>query len=165
MRSASSASTISTNLSLSRSPESSREPDKQKFRSMSISESPYQRPKTLSPSPPPRKKLPDSEKKRRRESYSSKESYSSTEMRASRAERGSSRSTRRRYQQASPPIRGRRPAERRSPLRERRRLSNDRQRDRASFGTSTNSRGPPKERSLSPFSKRFVLTQAMNMGR
>jgi len=172
MRSASSASvsTISTNLSRSPSPQPSRKPDRRKFRSMSISESPHQRTKSHSPSPrPSRQKLSDSEKKRRRESYSSVDSYGSAERRMSR-ERESSRSTRRRFQQASPLARGRRTTESQSPPRERRKLSNDRQRGRGSFGdcgTNLRKNDKPslKERSLSPFSKRLALTQAMNMGR
>ncbi|CZR60366.1 uncharacterized protein PAC_10262 [Phialocephala subalpina] len=165
IRSASSASvtTIST-----RSPS----PPADRRKSISISESPQRRPKSTSLSPrPSHQRLPDSEKKRRRESYSSVDSYSSTERRASR-ERRSSRSTRRRFQQASPPVRGRKATESRSPFRERRKLSNDRQRDghrgRDSFGdtvmSSSNRPPPPRERSLSPFSKRLALTQAMNMG-
>ncbi|KAF8864946.1 hypothetical protein BDZ45DRAFT_668873 [Acephala macrosclerotiorum] len=166
IRSASSASvtTIST-----RSPS----PPADRRRSMSMSESPHRRPKSPSLSPrPPRQKLSESEKKRRRESYSSMDSHSSTERRAFR-ERGSSRSTRRRFEQASPPVRGRRATESRSPFSERRKLSNDRQRDgqrgRGTFGNSAtisnNRPPPPKERSLSPFSKRLALTQAMNIGR
>ncbi|KAE8445309.1 hypothetical protein EG329_013547 [Mollisiaceae sp. DMI_Dod_QoI] len=172
MRSASSASvsTISTNLSRSPSPQPSREPDRRKFRSMSISESPHQRLKSPSLSPRSyRQKLSDPEKKRRRESVSSVDSYDEAEKRMS-GERESNRSTRRRFQQASPPARGRRTTESRSPPRERRKLSNDRQRGRGSFGDGgsnlrKNNKPSPKERSLSPFSKRLALTQAMNMDR
>lgn len=177
MRSASnssvSVSTISTNMSRSPSPRNSaiRKP-------MSMSRSPQRRKPALdesrsltrspsiSRSPPPRH-LTDSEKKRRRNSVSSIESYTSEDRRKSR-ERTDSRSTRRRYQQTSPPTRGRR-TESRSPYRGRRRLSNDRQRGRDRFSDGgpprDTYRPPPKERSLSPFSKRLALTQAMNMSR
>lgn len=98
-------------------------------------------------------------------------------MRDSR-ERASSRSTRRKFNQVSPPARGRR-TESRSPYRGRRPLSNDRQRvydrgqDRNRFRNGSppsgdfreDNKAPPREKSLSPFSKRLALTQAMNMGR
>lgn len=148
MRSASSASvsTVSTNLSQSPSP--------RRKKSHSVS-SPRQ-------NVPSRPGLSDSEKKRRRDSYSSEDSY---DARTVSRERDSIRSTRRRFQQASPQARGRRPTESQSPTRERRKLSNDRQRGRGSLGdnsTTLTNNGPPKERSLSPFSKRLALTQAMN---
>jgi hypothetical protein len=180
MRSASSASsasvsTISTNLSRSPSPrESTRNIDEGKRRSMSLSKSPSRRESrrnvarshSLSKSPPPVQKLTDSEKKRRRASLSSGGSYTSGEGRDSR-ERDSSRSTRRRFQELSPPARGRR-TESRSPHRRRRRLSNDRRSGRNGFhngGPLSQENRPPRQRSLSPFSKRLALTQAMNMRR
>jgi hypothetical protein len=177
MRSASSASvsTISPNLSRSPSPKpSTRKIDEGKRRSMSISKSPPRRDSrrnvarshSLSKSPPPVQKLTDSEKKRRRASLSSGGSYTSGEGRDSR-ERDSSRSTRRRFQELSPPARGRR-TESRSPHRGRRRLSNDRRSGRNGFhngGPVLQENRPPREKSLSPFSKRLALTQAMNMGR
>jgi len=177
MRSASSASvsTISTNLSRSPPPrQSTRNLDEGKQRSMSISKSPPRRDSrrnvarshSLSKSPPPVQKLTDSEKKRRRASLSSGGSYTSGEGQDSR-ERDSSRSTRRRFQELSPPARGRR-TESRSPHRGRRRLSNDRRSGRNGFhngGPVLQENRPPRERSLSPFSKRLALTQAMNMGR
>lgn len=125
----------------------------------------------------PRQRPIDFEKKRRRDSVSSVDSYSSEnrmdEGREYR-ERASSRSTRRKIQQHSPPARGRR-TESRSPQRGgRRRLSNDRHansmkqprynRSPISHSRKEN-RPPPRERSLSPFSKRLALTQSMNMGR
>jgi len=183
MRSAStfsaSASTISTDLSRSLSPRAtSRDSARRKARPSSMSRSPphrefsrnetrsLTRSPSVSRSPPPRV-LADSEKKRRRDSFSSIDSYTSEDPRNSK-ERAGSRSTRRRFQQISPPARGRR-TESRSPNRgSRRRLSNDRQRgDRFSDGglPRSDSRPPPRERNLSPFSRRLALTQAMNMGR
>jgi hypothetical protein len=189
-------------------------------------------------SPPPRAQLdPASEKKRRRDSVSSVESYSSDDQyRGKRRDRRSeSRSTRRKYTDVSPPLRGRsrkrsssstsqdRPsrdysegelprhenerARRRSPHgrdienvkpqperyaspseradgghqrrahdtedsgHNRRYRDDDRYQttakmadtsNRASRGSQNVNTGPPRERSLSPFSKRLVLTQAMN---
>ncbi|KAH9218866.1 zinc knuckle-domain-containing protein [Leptodontidium sp. 2 PMI_412] len=161
MRSASSASvsTISTGISRSPSPQrDSREHNRRKVGPRSASP-PLRR---KSPSMTPPRRLTDSEKKRRRESFSSVDSYSSDEGNMVR-ERVESRSTRRRYQEASPPARGR-TTESRSPHRKRRDLSNDRQRARNGFGGVEN-RPPPRERSLSPFSKRLALTQTMNGGR
>ncbi|KAE9377968.1 hypothetical protein N431DRAFT_435131 [Stipitochalara longipes BDJ] len=184
MRSAShssvSVSTISTNMSRSPSPTEipvnpavrqpmrtsiSRSPQPRKsglHQSRSLTRSP-----SISRSPPRPKHLTDSEKKRRRNSVSSAESYTSDDCQKSR-ERTDSRSTRRRFQQISPPARGRR-TESRSPYRGRRRLSNDRQRGRNRFSDGGPPRDtyklPPRERSLSPFSKRLALTQAMNMSR
>ena len=119
-------------------------------------------------------------KKRRRDSISSVDSYSSGDGRSGvrdSRERANSRSTRRKFNHVSPPSRGRR-TESRSPHRERRPLSNDRQRaygrvkDRTRFSNGGPSpRGelqenrPSREKSLSPFSKRLALTQAMNMRR
>ncbi|PVH85344.1 hypothetical protein DL98DRAFT_56225 [Cadophora sp. DSE1049] len=164
MRSASSASvsTISTGISRSPSPQrDSREHDSRKIGSRSAS-SPRRRSPSMSITPP--RRLTDSEKKRRRESYSSVDSYSSDEGNMSRG-RVESRSTRRRYQQASPPARGR-TTESRSPHGKRRGLSNDRQHPRPRNGFDVvENRAPPRERSLSPFSKRLALTQAMNGGR
>jgi len=186
MRSASSVSvsTISTSLSRSPSPRqrtkrsdslepiSTRLPEASSSRDQSFPG----RPTSLSPH---RQRRPlDSEKKRRRSSVSSVDSYSSENRRSfarESRERGSSRSTRRKFQQVSPPVRGRK-TESRSPNRERRRLSNDRQhvngrgQPRASdeaFPQHNEARrngGRLRERSLSPFSKRLALTQAMNMG-
>ncbi|TVY38302.1 hypothetical protein LSUB1_G003692 [Lachnellula subtilissima] len=169
--SASSVSTISTNVSKSPSPQQarptslSRSPSRtglgrQDRRYSSISRSPPSRPKTTH------------EKKRRRDSYSSVDSrMSNTGDRVPHSrERGSSRSTRRRYRHDSPPARGRN-AEIRSPQR-RRRFSDDREpgRDSRNSGLNQNNfndenKRPPREKSLSPFSKRLALTQSMNMGR
>ncbi|KAL2071591.1 hypothetical protein VTL71DRAFT_12826 [Oculimacula yallundae] len=157
MRSASSASVSTISTGISRSPSPQRDPMEHSIRK-SRSASPAVRRRSMTP---PRR-LTDSEKKRRRDSYSSVDSYSSDEGKMSR-ERVDSRSTRRRYQQASPPARGR-TTESRSPHRKRRELSNDRQRAGNGFGGIENRR-PPKERSLSPFSKRLALTQTMNSGR
>lgn len=188
MRSASSASstsvsTISTNRS--RSPPlrpTSRNSDGDRNYHVSRSYSPPNRdagrhvPSARSPSPPSRRHLTDSEKKRRRDSISSTESYTSEDgrsIRRSSRERAGSRSTRRKFKERSPPVRGRR-TESRSPHRDRRRRpSNDRQQtdnqDRSSHGNSgqpindaSDFRNIPRERSLSPFSKRLALTQAMN---
>ncbi|KAH8782586.1 hypothetical protein BGZ57DRAFT_758805, partial [Hyaloscypha finlandica] len=175
-----SVSTISTNMSRSPSPrEISRHSASRKHMRSNISSSPQRRnpgrnesrsvtrSPSISRSPPLPKHLTESEKKRRRRSSSSADSYTSEDRRNSR-ERTDSRSTRRRFQQTSPPARGRR-TESRSPYRGRRRLSNDRQRgsDRFSDGGPPRDsyRPPPRERSLSPFSKRLALTQAMNLGR
>jgi hypothetical protein len=191
MRSASSnsVSTISTNLSQSPSPRPNRDTNIRRPRSASLSISPpprnsfrHNRRPPLSRSPSPRPRMTDSERKRRRNSGSSVDSYMSEDESASvrdSRERVSSRSTRRKFNQVSPPARGRR-TESRSPYRGRRPLSNDRQRvydrsqdrDRFSNGgpptrrdTREDTRAPPREKSLSPFSKRLALTQAMNMGR
>ncbi|TVY81780.1 hypothetical protein LSUE1_G001940 [Lachnellula suecica] len=164
--SASSVSTISTNMSRSPYP-------RQSIRRSSLSKSPLRkrpngqdgRYSRVSRSPPPRTR-PAEEKKRRRDSYSSSDSIMSDDankMQDSR-ERGSSRSTRRKYRHASPPARGR-GTESRSPQRGRRRFSDDREpvRDDIRNGMKGN-RAPVRERSLSPFSKRLALTQAMNVG-
>lgn len=177
MRSASassaSVSTISTNMSRSRSPRQARS------LSASQSRSPPRRRMShqdrgvsnISKSSPTQPRAVD-EKKRRRNSYSSVDSHMSDgegHLPHSR-ERGSSRSTRRKFRHVSPPVRGRR-AESRSPQRGRRRVSNDRIsiRNDRDGGTKRNGfnnghRSPVKERSLSPFSKRLALTQSMNMG-
>jgi len=178
MRSASassaSVSTISTNMSRSPSPRQARP------RSTSMSRSPSRtkltrqdrRYSSISRSPPPRPKATE-ERKRRRNSYSSADSLMSNtgdHVPHSR-ERGSSRSTRRRYRHVSPPARGR-TAETRSPQRGRGRFSDDREPVRPGRnggfnrnGFNDENRAPARDRSLSPFSKRLALTQAMNMGR
>lgn len=191
MRSASSnsVSTISTSLSRSPSPRPNRSANPRKPRSISLSQSPPRRnsfrqnPRpSFSGSPSPQPRMTESERKRRRNSGSSVDSYMSdggrNGMRDSR-ERASSRSTRRKFNQVSPPARGRR-TESRSPDRGRRPLSNDRQKvfdrgvDRNSFRNGgppprndlrQENKAPPREKSLSPFSKRLALTQEMNMGR
>ncbi|RDW91325.1 hypothetical protein BP5796_02490 [Coleophoma crateriformis] len=120
------------------------------------------------------------ERKRRRGSSvsSSAGSYISQTQAEDRKEPDVRRNTRRRYSSQSPEARGRMTRSKsRSPVRERRRLSNDRRQD--------NGRGPPlnrhnigsgsgamqntaqqsglaRERSLSPFSKRLALTHAMS---
>ncbi|RDW60948.1 hypothetical protein BP6252_12331 [Coleophoma cylindrospora] len=120
------------------------------------------------------------ERKRQRGSSvsSSAGSYISQTQPEDRKEPDVRRSTRRRYSSQSPEARGRMTRSKsRSPVRERRRLSNDRRQD--------NGRGPPlnkhnngngsgamqntarqsglvRERSLSPFSKRLALTHAMS---
>ncbi|KAA8571472.1 hypothetical protein EYC84_001472 [Monilinia fructicola] len=189
--SASSVSTISTNMSRSPSPiETRRAPDTYNSRSIRRSHSPprpgssrlKQRSPSLSPSPPPRQDIRDSARKRRRDSFSSVDSYRSRDeqsMRGSRdsrdsRERANSRSTRKRFNDRSPEARGRR-TESRSPYRTRRNISNDRRRfdeprikeeRRESFASAeAHAPSPPRERSMSPFSKRLALTQAMNMGR
>lgn len=116
---------------------------------------------------------PRSERKRRRDSISSSDSYASGDQRG----RANSRSTRRRYERVSQSPRGRR-TENRSPHRGRGDSFVDRQ--NAGDGFSNNVRPnaedrnrnndsmqrlgrnvPQRERSLSPFSKRLALTQAM----
>ncbi|KAF7931057.1 uncharacterized protein EAE97_009266 [Botrytis byssoidea] len=183
-RSASSASvsTISTNMSRSPSPrEARRAPNTYKSRRSHSPPQPapsrYKRSTpSLSPSPsPPRQDVHNSRQKRRRDASSSVDSYSSRDeedMRDSR-ERGNSRSTRKRFNDRSPEIRGRR-TESRSPYRGRRNVSTDRRRfdeprvnkgRRETFASSAAHAHPPRERSMSPFSKRLALTQAMNMDR
>jgi len=173
MRSASvssaSVSTISTNMSRSRSPQNSRP------RSASLSRSPspgrvnQRRYSSISRSPPLRSSAVD-EKKRRRDSYSSQDSRMSEDGNfvQNSKERGSSRSTRRKYRHVSPPARGRKTASR-SPQRGRRRVSDHEplrdDRNSGHMNGLKESRAPTRERSLSPFSKRLALTQAMNMGR
>ncbi|KAM3074653.1 hypothetical protein ACMFMG_008082 [Clarireedia jacksonii] len=182
LSSASSVSTISTNISRSPSPRETRRmsnpyPSKSARRSRSASRSNHYSRDSLSVSrsPPPRGETRDLEKKRRRDSYSSVDSYSSADgqdIRRQSRERASSRSTRRRFNDRSPDARGRR-TESRSPDRGRRRLSNDRRRveehqsngnPRRDAYVSSPPPRPQRERSLSPFSKRLALTQAMNMG-
>lgn len=112
------------------------------------------------------------EKKRRRDSYSSADSRLSTgdEHVLQSRELGSSRSTRRRFRHVSPPARGRR-TESRSPQRGRGRFSDGREQVRGSRNDGPGRNGfhekslPARERSLSPFSKRLALTQAMSAGR
>jgi hypothetical protein len=176
MRSASSCDSVSTiSTEQSRSPPIhtvNRESQRHLRRSMSITQSPpplrKRRSPTLSRSLSPSRT--EFEKKRRRTSFSSQDSNSPDDgARISRG-RGSSRSTRRRFQENSPPARGRR-TESGSPHRSRRALSNDRKRGRDSIGSGRGSQGAnsapvaPRDRSLSPFSKRLALTQSMNMGR
>ena len=185
MRSASSVSVSTISTSLSRSPS----PQQRAKRSDSLEPISARLPEThsrdqsfpgrpTSLSPHRQRRALYSEKKRRRSSISSLDSYSSENRRSfgrESRERGSSRSTRRKFQQASPPARGRK-TESRSPNRERRRLSNNRQHmngrvqpraiDEAfpQHHETRRNAGRPRERSLSPFSKRLALTQAMNMG-
>ncbi|KAH7419919.1 zinc knuckle-domain-containing protein [Cadophora sp. MPI-SDFR-AT-0126] len=160
MRSASSASVSTISTGVSRSLSSQRDARDHDSRKIGRGGSLPRRRSPSMPMTPPRR-LTDSEKKRRRKSFSSVDSYSSEEGNMLRE----SRSTRRRYQQASPPARGR-TTESRSPHGKRRGLSNDRQHPRPNneIGDVGN-RAPPRGRSLSPFSKRLALTQAMNGGR
>ncbi|QSZ32056.1 hypothetical protein DSL72_001625 [Monilinia vaccinii-corymbosi] len=183
--SVSSVSTISTNMSRSPSPNGTRRaPDAYSSRSVRRSHSPPRpsssrhkdRSPSLSPSPPPRQDIRDSGKKRRRDSFSSVDSYRSRDEQSVRnsRERANSRSTRKKFNNRSPEARGRR-TESRSPWRARRNSSNDRRRfdeprikeeRRESFASRKTHTSPPlRERSMSPFSKRLALTQAMNMGR
>ena len=189
MRSASSASSTSVStISTNRSPSpalrpTSRNADGDKNYYVSRSHSPpiigarRPVPPARSQSPSSRRHLTDSEKKRRRDSFSSAESHTSEDGRNNRRgarERAGSRSTRRKFKESSPPVRGRR-TESRSPHRDRRRRpSNDcKQIDNRDQVSHRNGRQPPindardyrnapRERSLSPFSKRLALTQAMN---
>ncbi|TVY38650.1 hypothetical protein LOCC1_G005208 [Lachnellula occidentalis] len=169
--SASSVSTISTNVSRSPSPRQARPTSLSRSPSRTELGRQDRRYSSISQSPPSRPPAAH-EKKRRRESQSSVGSpMSNTGDHAPHSrERGSSRSTRRRYRHVSPPARGRK-AEIRSPQR-RRRFSDDREpgRDDRNGGLNPNSfndenRQPPREKSLSPFSKRLALTQSRNMGR
>jgi len=178
MRSASvsSVSSISTNMSRSPSPRQAyREPSQTKVKGETSSpRSPpfegHRKARTASLSrSPPLQKLTELEKKRRRDSVSSEDSYISHDVEMSR-ERSDSRNTRRRYQQMSPPGRGRRTESRSPPRRERRGLSNDRPVGRNGFSSGGPPRNElkenrgPRARSMSPFSKRLALTQAMNTG-
>jgi hypothetical protein len=110
------------------------------------------------------------EKKRRRQSISSVDSYSSDERGS--AER-TSRNTRRRLRHHSPPTRGRQNTSK-SPTR--RRLSNDRSlasQDAARVSNGRPSPGPhswnemekDREKSLSPFSRRLLLTEELKRSR
>ncbi|CAL3967629.1 unnamed protein product [Diplocarpon coronariae] len=153
--SATSASVCSISTGMSRSP--SPRPARKSARR---SDSPQ--PRRTSPSRSglaPSSRIAEFEKKRRRESFSSVESYSSGERQQSRDRAN----TRRRYQKSSPPARGR-TTESRSPHGKRQDLSRDRQRARNLIKGTENRPLPPRERSLSPFSKRLALTQAMNGG-
>jgi hypothetical protein len=154
MRSASSSvsvSTVSTGLSRSPSP-----PSKSR-----MSASP-QRPGSSYRHEIVKEKPTDSERKRRRDSVSSADSYISEDRRVPRRgsrERTSSRSTRRKFTEFSPQARGRRTESRsRSPFRARRPLSNDRKRMNI---VEQEYRAPPRERSMSPFSKRLALTKSL----
>lgn len=181
--SSASVSTISTNMSRSPSPRQAR-PASDTYDSRQSHSPPRpassqhkRRTPSFSPSPPPsRQDIRNSGTKRRRDTSFSVDSYSSREeqdIRNSR-ERTNSRSTRKRFNDRSPEVRGRR-TESRSPHRGRRNFSHDRRRfdeprvkeeRRESFVSSeTHAPRPPRERSMSPFSKRLALTQAMNMGR
>ena len=184
MRSASSSFSVSTISTRSPSPGRSLENSKGgKPRSISLSRSPLVKdgarrssPASMSISPSHRGRIPDYERKRRRDSSSSAGSYISDDARSSlrdSRDRVSSRSTRRKFKQLSPPVRGRM-TESKSPHKDRRRLSNDRQRFEERERPVDS--GPPQQilqenreiprgRSLSPFSKRLALTQAMNMTR
>ena len=186
MHSASSASvsTISTS-SRSPSPRPDRRPQPTRARYTTLSPSPP--PRNSSPqnhrtsflrSSSPRQRAAESERKRRRRrsSASSVDSYISNDGRNNlrdAREHGGSRSTRRRFNRVSPPARGRVP-ESRSPGRRRRQLSTDRHRvysrDQGRSGLQNTSppriepqemKPPREERSLSPFSKRLALTQAI----
>jgi len=179
--SSTSVSTISTNLSRSPSPRQDRS---QPSRLIRTSRSPdlnlrHHVHSRMSRSPTTRATQYESDRKRRRGSCSS-ESFSSDEeqhYRGSHRDYIDSRSTRRRFKELSPPSRGR-STESRDPDRGRRRPSNTRrrefrlERDRVRDGERARgveppkeNRPPAKERSLSPFSKRLALTQAMNTGR
>ncbi len=188
MRSASSdsVSTISTSPSRSLSPPPNLVTNPRRPRSRSPAQSPprknpyrYNSRRSFSRSPSPQPRARESEKKRRRDSGSSVEPFVSDDgrhsIRGSR-EREGSRSTRRKFMAVSPPSRGRK-TQSRSPYRARRPLSNDRQRahgrdrDEDHVGEEDSppheykeNRVPPREKSLSPFSKRLALTQAMNWG-
>ncbi|KAH8685653.1 hypothetical protein BGZ60DRAFT_522938 [Tricladium varicosporioides] len=180
-----SVSTISTNMSRSPSPHQSHSESKShRPRSPSLSRSPPKRSLITetdrfasdSRSPPPRPRAADWEKKRRRDS-SSGQSFSlddPKDIRRGSRERRGSRSTRRRFQHRSPSARGRK-TESRSPQRGRRRLSNDHMSGRGDYRNENEgqqfrrqeqeNRLATRERSLSPFSKRLAITQAMNMSR
>jgi len=160
-RSSSSVSTISTNMSRSRSPSTRlNQPDESIAKETILL-------------PSPRSKLPsnivaESERKRRRSSVSSSASYTSEEdidHRSGPEDRLNSRSTRRRIKNHSPQPRGRRTESHSS-----RQIRREPSFDPKPSGTgdklrSDNGNGPPRERSLSPFSRRLALTKAMNTGR
>lgn len=166
--STSSVSTISTAMSRSRSPTpqctSRRERSNSPMRGIIRTRSPVH-----SRSPPRVAARLSDGVKRRRESISSVDSYSSADVQNSipgeiGRERANSRSTRRKYQERSPPVRGRRTQSRTPPPRARRPLSNDRQNGKSNGVTERKESVPRREKSLSPFSKRLALTQAMNKG-
>lgn len=157
MRSASSASVSTISTGASRSPSPSPGLDNGKD---AISRSHH------SPPSHPQAQPVSVERKRRRQSVSSADSYSANDKevyRRSSRERTSSRSTRRRFEEHSPPARGR-PSNgrKRSATPEAARPSNGRPAPGAQH-RQDNVR--PRERSLSPFSKRLALTQSMNTAR
>lgn len=171
-RSSSSSVSVST-ISTDRSGSSANRPAEKEAgrslrRSMSMSESPIPLHKAQSPSlsQSPQRRATEAEKKRRR--TSSPDSYVSEDDRRVSRERGSSRSTRRRFQENSPPARGRR-TESRGSYRGRRELSNDQKGAQDSMDHSFDEpKATPQTlrgKSLSPFSKRMALTQSMNMNK
>jgi hypothetical protein len=148
IRSASSASVSTISTGMSRSPSS---PPRQHVGDVD----------TRKAAPPsPRQRPTDFEKKRRRDSMSSVDSYSSAEdrrdYRRDSRERASSRSTR------SPQRGGRRML---SNDRHTNAMEEPRHANRSPVRDQRQNRPPPRERSLSPFSKRLALTQSMNMDR
>lgn len=186
-----SVSTISTNRSPSGSPRRAQElpPRRRRTSSISRSRSPARRSEdredarsykrypsaSRSPTLSSMRSRGDSERKRRRSSQLSADSYSSEDRPTQSHDPKAlddDRNKRRRYQEASPVGRGRRTDSSR-PERLRREHSNDRRfpvsRDENRTGRDTGGtaapRPAPRQRSLSPFSKRLALTQAMNMGR
>jgi len=167
-----SVSTISTDRSRSQSPprrQTLKESNNHRARSKTRSRS-------WSRSPPRRRSLKESGNKRRRVSSADSDTSDAPSSQKDPEARTGSRSTRRRLNQSSPSARGRQ-VEDRSPYRDRR-LSDDRRQPshQAHIEISSNDGRPselidrdywppPRERSLSPFSRRKALTQAMSMGR
>lgn len=179
MRSASvsSVSTISTGVSRSPSPYPNRRasPPETRVRdntSRSVSRSPPRKLNSRGRSiTPPRQARSDLDRKRRRSSVSSVGSYSTNDDARGSRERTSSRNIRRRYEERSPVGRGRSTESKspyrsntsqdgRGPARNTQRQQNNRPTPRD--GQRSEVKGPPRQRSLSPFSKRLALTQAMN---
>ncbi|RKF71876.1 hypothetical protein GcM1_250280 [Golovinomyces cichoracearum] len=114
--------------------------------------------------PSQRRGFPLTDRKRDRQSSSSSASYSSDYDRSS-----SRKSTRRRYRSVSPPMRGR-TAKGKSPFslqkHNRSEVVDTNITHRDNSVPKENERiSPMREKSLSPFSKRLALTQAMNMNR
>lgn len=173
--SSSSVSTISTSRSRSPPRVANTGPNRHsKSRSMSRSRS-----RSRLRSVPPRQDSGTEKKRRRGSSTSSSGSEDSQLNPRDTRDRIYSRSTRRRYSQQSPSTRGRHATSDRSPGRGRRRHSNDRRlshegpkilrglsRDRSSSDLpherSRKEEGP-RDRSLSPFSKRLAMTKTINM--
>ncbi|KAG9246288.1 zinc knuckle-domain-containing protein [Calycina marina] len=164
-RSSSSVSTISTSMSRSRSrspPPRSHDNEPRGTKKSSL---------------PPRDALSvpaaNDQKKRRRSSVSSSDSYvskSGEDQVGDYGERTDSRSTRRRYQDSSPRERGRRDSKEWPPVRRgspaRRGPSADHKPVAPVREQMKPARHlPPRERSLSPFSKRLALTRSINSGR
>lgn len=160
-RSSSSVSTISTNMSRSRSPPALlKQPGDSRLKESTRLPSPRAKVRSNNGA--------ESERKRRRDSVSSSASYTSEvadDHRRGLKDRSNSRSTRRRFKEHSPQTRGRRSESHSSPQTRREPSLNRKPANKGVESRSDNRNGPPRERSLSPFSRRLALTKAMNMER